>query len=179
MKKRLKHNWRVCSLGLIAIILAVWYWYFSIYNPETQIAYWPNWQIRHIYHNAYWWVLHWEQIDYYENGQIYRIMNYQKWQQHWEFITYYENSQIADISHRNHQKEVWESAHYRPTWELRWKWKFVDWLPIDWEYIERYENWDIKRKLTYKNWKIEGDDIWYDRNWEIEFIYDWDKILNW
>ena len=176
MKSWLKRYRRVCLLSLIAITLWICYWYFYIYNPTTNIAYWPNGQIRHIYHNAYW-VSHWEYIDYYENGQIYRIMHFKKWQQHWEFITYYENGQIADIGHWSHQKEDWEFAHYRPTWELRWKWNFIDWLPVDWEYIERYENGDIKRKITYRNWKVEGDDIWYNRDWEIERIWNYDE--NW
>lgn len=176
MKSWLKRYRRVCLLSLIAITSWICYWYFYIYNPTTNIAYWPNGQIRHIYHNAYW-VSHWEYTDYYENGQIYRIMHFKKWQQHWEFITYYENGQIADIGHWSHQKEDWEFAHYRPTWELRWKWNFIDWLPVDWEYIERYENGDIKRKITYKNWKVEGDDIWYNRDWEIEQIWNYDE--NW
>lgn len=176
----MKKIWRLIILISIAILLAILYWYFYIYNPETQIAYWPNWQIRHIYHESYWWRLNWEQIDYYENGQIYRIMHFKDGQQHWEYISYYENGQIADIHHFDHSESVGESISYRPTWELIWKWNYVDWLPVDWEYIERYENWDIMRKVTYKDWKVDWYDIRYDRNGDISFKYDadWNTVYN-
>ena len=176
----MKKIWRLTILISIAIVLAILYWYFYIYNPTDNIAYWPNWQIRHIYHESYWWRLNWEQIDYYENGQIYRIMHFKDGQQHWEYISYYENGQIADIRHFDHSESVGESISYRPTWELIWKWNYVDWLPVDWEYIERYENWDIRRKVTYKDWKVDWYDIRYDRNGDISFKYDadWNTVYN-
>ena len=170
----MKKIWRLTILISIAVVLAILYWYFYIYNPTDNIAYWPNWQIRHIYHESYW-RLNWEQIDYYENGQIYRIMHFKNGQQHWEYISYYENGQIADIRHFDHSESVGELISYRPTWELIWKWNYVDWLPVDWEYIERYENWDIRRKVTYKDWKVDWYDIRYDRNGDISFKYDADR----
>lgn len=175
----MKKIWRLTILISIAIVLAILYWYFYIYNPTDNIAYWPNWQIRHIYHESYW-RLNWEQIDYYENGQIYRIMHFKNGQQHWEYISYYENGQIADIRHFDHSESVGESISYRPTWELIWKWNYVDWLPVDWEYIERYENWDIRHKVTYKDWKVDWYDIRYDRNGDISFKYDadWNTVYN-
>lgn len=169
----MKKIWRLTILISIAIVLAILYWYFYIYNPTDNIAYWPNWQIKHIYHESYW-KLNWEWVDYYENGQIYRVMHFNDGQQHWEFITYYENGQIADIHHFDHFELTWESIYYRPTWELKWKWNYVNWLPVDWEYIERYENWDIMRRVTYKNWKIDWYDVWYDRNGDVSFNYDAD-----
>ena len=151
---------------ILAILWWIWaYWYFCIYNPKTLIEYYPNGQIRYEYHEAYG-SLHWPQIDYYKDGQIYRQNYYFHGQQHWQSITFYENGQEADVNYYYYWKQVWDSFSYRPTWEIRYQWRYIDWLPVDWESIVYYEDWSIEWKIRYKSWDILCSSEWYDWSWE-------------
>ena len=161
---------KICLIIGLLIILIPWiwfaYWYFGIYNPKTLIEYYPNGQISYEYHQAYW-TFHWPQIDYYKNGQIYRQFYYDHWDPHWQFIIYYENGQEANIDYYYYWKQVWDSFSYRPTWEIRSQWRYIDWKPVDWEQIIHYENWDIEGIVTYKSWDILCWSTRYDRSWEV------------
>ena len=154
------------TIIILAILWWIWaYWYFCIYNPKTLIEYYSNGQIRYEYHEAYG-SLHWPQIDYYKDGQIYRQNYYFHGQPHWQSITYYENGQESDINYYYHWKQVWYSFSYRPTWEIRYQWRYIDWLPVDWESIVYYEDWSIEWKIRYKSWDILCSSEWYDWSWE-------------
>lgn len=151
---------------ILAILWWIWaYWYFCIYNPKTLIEYYPNGQIRYEYHEAYG-SLHWPQIDYYKDGQIYRQNYYFHGQPHWQSITFYENGQESNINYYYYWKQVWDSFSYRPTWEIRSQWRYIDWKPVDWECMVYFEDWSVQWKIRYKSWDILCSSEWYDWSWE-------------
>lgn len=75
----------------------------------------------------------------------------------------------------------WVHTNYYENWAIKEKLTYKDWK-LNWEYSEYYPNWLLKSKWTYKNWEKTWWWVEYYDNWTVKWKWDyvnWKKNWEW